>query len=120
MDNSLSIRSNMMRKINFTSILIAVVIGTTVITGTSMIQASESNTIDSHEVSTDSLPANLQYDSQHPDEIYIKDCGVFVKADSNPVDLHGKDVIYDAQEVTDKTEVIIGYDATYVKIRDWE
>lgn len=109
-----------MRQINFTSILIAVVIGTAAITGTSMIQASERIEVESHEIPTDSLPASIQYDIKHPGEIYIKDSGVFVKADSNSVDLHGKDVVYDVQEATDTTEVIIDYDATYVKTRDWE
>ncbi|MEC0127155.1 hypothetical protein [Paenibacillus pabuli] len=109
-----------MRKKILTSILAATVIGATAIAGTSLIQASGDNVTDSKYTSNDTLPANLKYDSDHPDEIYVKDHGVFVKVDSNKIDYNKKEVVYDVQKVTDNTSVIVAYDETYLKKSDWK
>nr|WP_154892613.1 hypothetical protein [Paenibacillus xylanexedens] len=108
-----------MRKKILTSILAASVIGATAIAGTSLIQASGDNVANSKYTSNEILPANLKYDSEHPNEIYVKDHGVFVKVDSNKVDYNKNEVVNDVQKVTDDTSVIVAYDATYIKKSEW-
>ncbi|WP_458126560.1 hypothetical protein [Paenibacillus sp. Z3-2] len=105
-----------MRKKIWASLLVVAVIG--------MIPATEISTTtiaESHEISGEDLPESLRYDSKHPDVIYVKDYGVFEKVDSSLTD-YGKEevVVDDLQRVTDKTNVIVAYDATYVKKGEWE
>lgn len=84
-------------------------------------EVSTTTVAESHEISGEDLPASLRYDSKHPDVIYVKDCGVYEKVDSILVDYGEQEVVFDdVQKVTDKTNVIIAYDATYVKKGEWE
>jgi|GEM_PF-2296530 len=72
------------------------------------------------DVSKEELPASLRYASEHPDEIYVKDHGVFVKVNSNEVGYSEQNVVDDVRKVTDETNVIVAYDATYIKKSDWK
>lgn len=95
--------------------MVTTVIGAAAVAGTSIIQASGNKAVDSKFISGDTLPANLQYDSDHPDKIYVKD-GIFVKADkSNKISYNDKEVVNDVYKVTDKTNVILVYDAIYLR-----
>ncbi|OMF00349.1 hypothetical protein BK124_11905 [Paenibacillus amylolyticus] len=104
-----------MRKKILAVLLIVAVIGMIPVTAISTTMVAES-----HEISGEDLPESLRYDSNHPDIIYVKDCGVFEKVDSSLID-YGEEVVFDdIQKVTNKTNVIVAYDATYVKKGEWE
>ncbi|WP_440119060.1 hypothetical protein [Paenibacillus sp. QZ-Y1] len=101
-----------------TSLLMVALMGmiSVPVTGTSM----TTTVAESYEISGETLPDNLRYDSEHPDIIYVKDCGVFKKVDSSVVDYSEEVVVDDIQKVTDQTNVIVAYDATYIKKGEWE
>lgn len=105
-----------MRKKIWASLLVVAVIG--------MIPARAISTTvvaESHEISGGYLPESLTYDFNHPDVIYVKDCGIFEKVDSSLVDYGEEEVVVDdVQKVTDKTNVIVAYDTTYIKKGEWE
>ncbi|PQP81084.1 hypothetical protein C0Q44_21830 [Paenibacillus sp. PCH8] len=105
-----------MRKKIGISLLVVAVIGMISVT-----EISTTTVAESHEISGEDLPASLKYDSNHPDVIYVKDCGVFEKVDSSLIDFGEEEVVvYDIQKVTYKTNVIVAYDATYIKKSEWE
>ncbi|WP_336759738.1 hypothetical protein [Paenibacillus sp. USHLN196] len=82
---------------------------------------STTTVAESHEISSEDLPESLRYDSNHPDVIYVKEYGVFEKSDTSLIDYSEEEVVVaDLQKVTDKTNVIVAYDATYIKKGEWE
>ncbi|MCF7754916.1 hypothetical protein KQ941_10735 [Paenibacillus xylanexedens] len=104
-----------MKKKIWASLLVIAVIGMAPVTAISTTTVAES-----YEILGEDLPESLRYDSNHPDIIYVKDCGVFEKVDSSLVD-YGEEVVFDdLQKVTDKTNVIVAYDTTYIKKGEWE
>jgi len=105
-----------MRKKIWASLLIVAVIGMIPVTAIPTTMVAES-----HEILGEDLPESLRYDSNHPDVIYVKDCGVFEKVDSSLIDYGEEEIVVDdVLKVTDKTNVIIAYDATYIKKGEWE
>ncbi|OMF17561.1 hypothetical protein BK131_06270 [Paenibacillus amylolyticus] len=105
-----------MRKKIWASLLVVAVIGMIPVTAIPTTTVAES-----HEILGEDLPESLRYDSNHPDVIYVKDCGVFEKVDSSLIDYGEEEVVVDdVQKVTDKTNVIVAYDATYIKKGEWE
>ncbi|MDR6716508.1 hypothetical protein [Paenibacillus sp. 2003] len=105
-----------MKKKIWASLLVIAVIGMAPVRAISTTTVAES-----HEISGEDLPESLRYDSNHPDIIYVKDCGGFEKVDSSLIDYGGEEVVVDdIQKVTDKTNVIVAYDATYIKTVEWE
>ncbi|WP_411736214.1 hypothetical protein [Paenibacillus sp. M2] len=105
-----------MKKKIWASLLVIAVIGMAPVTAISTTTVAEL-----HEISGEDLPESLRYDSNHPDVIYVKDCGVFEKVDSSLIDYSEEEVVVDdIQKVTDKTNVIVAYEAIYVKKGEWE
>lgn len=104
-----------MRKKILISFLITAVIGTISVTEISMTSVA-----DSYEILGEALPESLRYDSEHPDVIYVKDYGVFEKVHSNVAGHSEEVVVDDLQKVTDQTDVIVAYDATYINKSEWK
>lgn len=100
-----------MKKKIWASLLVIAVIGMVPVT-----EVPRTTVAESHEILAEDLPESLRYDSNHPDIIYVKDCGVFEKVDSSLIDYGEEEVVVDdIQKVTDKTNVIVAYEAIYVK-----
>lgn len=79
-------------------LLVVAVIGMIPVTAISTTMVAES-----HEISGEDLPESLRYDSNHPDIIYVKDCGAYEKVDSSLVDYGEEEFVFDdVQKVTDK------------------
>ncbi|MBB6021464.1 hypothetical protein HNR77_002559 [Paenibacillus sp. JGP012] len=104
-----------------TAVLFSVTLLTVTIDGTSKMQASEEDMRRSYTDLMEPLPASLAYDSEHPDEIYVNDCGVFVKSKKSDIDYSGEMVVaHDVQQVTKETTLIVAYGAQYIKQREWK
>ncbi|MDT9718451.1 hypothetical protein QVE09_06045 [Paenibacillus sp. ClWae2A] len=92
-----------MQKKIWASLLVVAVIGMIPVTEVSTTMVAES-----HEISGEELPESLRYDSNHPDIIYVKDCGVYEKVDSSLVDYAEEEIVFDdLQKVTDKTNELL-------------
>ncbi|MCP1133390.1 hypothetical protein NKT34_08815 [Paenibacillus polysaccharolyticus] len=90
------------------------VVGTASIIPNSTLVSADSVQVNSSE----ELPSSLKYDSEHPDKIYV-DNGVFIKVDqAGDINLNDKEVVQDVFDVTDQTNVILAYDATYVRTQE--
>ncbi|PZT54095.1 hypothetical protein [Paenibacillus silvae] len=88
---------------------------------TSKMQAFRDDMSRSYTDLMEPLPASLLYDSEHPDEIHVKDYGVFVKSKKSDIDYSGEMVVaHDVQQVTKETTLIVAYDAQYIKQREWK
>ncbi|WP_342551469.1 hypothetical protein [Paenibacillus sp. FSL R7-0652] len=100
-------------------ILAALTFGVILLGSTSLIQANDRTEISDYSSSMESVPASLMYDSEHPDEIYVKDCGVFVKMERPIMDYSGMIVAHDLQQVTKETAVIFANGDQYLKQKGW-
>ncbi|MGF6357072.1 hypothetical protein ABIE27_005011 [Paenibacillus sp. 4624] len=100
----------------------ATVLGTVAIVGFTpdLINASSESQLDTNQaqVTEEELPASLR--AGHPDEIYVKDYGVFVKVDPTEISYPDENVVDNELKVTSETTAIVAYDAAYVKTRDWK
>ncbi|WP_426332923.1 hypothetical protein ACN9MH_17180 [Paenibacillus silvae] len=103
-----------------TAVLFTVTLMGVTFDGTSKMQASGDDMSRSYTDLMEPLPASLVYDSEHPDEIYVKDCGVFVKSKKPYIDYSGMVVAHDVQQVTKETTLIVAYEAQYIKQREWK
>lgn len=101
-------------------LMAATVLGTVAIVSFTPNLTEASSNSSQVQFTKEELPASLRADSGHPDVIYVKDYGVFVKSDSNEVDYNKKEVVNVVDEVTDDTNVIVALDATYIKQSDWK
>ncbi|WP_068505656.1 hypothetical protein [Paenibacillus kribbensis] len=93
----------------FSAITFAVVI-------TNSVFASSDTSGELESVTKATIPANVLEELYHPDKISTKD-GLFVKTKTLQVEnrFSQNEVVYDVSEATDKTKVIVAYDATYIK-----
>ncbi|WP_427051495.1 hypothetical protein [Paenibacillus sp. TC-CSREp1] len=103
-----------------TAVLFSVILLAVTFDDNSKMQASGDDMRKSYTDLMEPLPASLVYDSEHPDEIYVKDCGVFVKSKKPFIDYSGMVVVHDVQQVTKETTLIVAYEAQYIKQREWK
>ncbi|ASR46346.1 hypothetical protein B4V02_06470 [Paenibacillus kribbensis] len=70
----------------------------------------------SESVTYEPVPADVIEQLNHPDRIKTKD-GLFVKTKTLQAEnrFSQNEVVFDVSEATDKTKVIVAYDATYIK-----
>ncbi|PYE49264.1 hypothetical protein HUB98_03620 [Paenibacillus barcinonensis] len=103
-----------------TAVIVSVILLGVTFDRTSKMQTSEDDMRRHYTDLMEPLPASLVYDSEHPDEIYIKDCGVFVKTKEVLNDYSGMVVAHDVQQVTKETTILVAYDGQYIKQSEWK
>jgi hypothetical protein len=103
-----------------TAVLFSFILVGVTFDSTSKLQAFRDDMSRSYTDLMEPLPASLVYDSEHPDEIYVKDCGVFVKSKKPYIDYSGMVVVHDVQQVTKETTLMVAYEAQYIKQREWK
>jgi hypothetical protein len=99
--------------------LIILAVGAIVLTGvmTNSVHADHDAPIPNESVTYDPVPPEVLEALRIPDKISTKD-GLFVKTLQSGEKFSQDEVVYDGLKTTDKTKVIIQYDATYIKDED--